>query len=262
MGCSTTTQPSPTNFNNLVWADEFNGPDIDTSIWHYETYATGWRNAWNNELQNYLDDGTGGPNAFISQETDGSKVLTLRATRNSPGNSLSNFDSARITTQGTKSFTYGRIEARMALPKGSGIWPAFWMLGTSSAGWPTNGEIDIMEMIGGKTGESKNGGDNVTHTTLHWGKDPNHPSFGQHMAINDASKFHVYTFNWDENQMIADVDGQVYFKIDISGSDKACFHQPFYLLLNLAVGGNWPGNPDDSTVFPQDFKIDYIRVYQ
>ena len=250
-------------FNNLVWSDEFNTTQIDTSVWKYETTETGWSNSWNNELQDYVDDGTGGDNAFIAKDSDGTSALVLRATRTKTANKIHSFKAARLTTQGTKSFDHGRIEVRMALPKGNGVWPSIWMLGNEGS-WPTNGELDIMEMIGGTTGAARGGGDDVAFSTCHWGVDPGHPSFQRKhtFAPGTGSQYHIYTLNWDSQNITISIDGNAYFPFDISEDDTDCFHKQFYLLINFAVGGNWGGNPDASTVFPQDFKIDYIRVYQ
>jgi beta-glucanase (GH16 family) len=235
----------------LVWADEFDGPDIDTSVWKYETKATGWSQSWNNEWQNYVDCGTGNDYAYIEEG-----VLVMKAVMTGAVHGGDAYQAARMVTKGTRSWQYGRIEASMALPYGKGIWPAFWMLGNNGA-WPASGEIDIMEQIGGGRGG------NTVYGKLNWANAGNvHASTGTSRVISDPTGFHTYTLDWTPRQIRVGVDGDYFYTQSIMNSDMSEFHQPFYLILNLAVGGNWPGYPDSSTVFPQVFKIDWIRVYQ
>ena len=221
----------------LVWSDEFNGNGIDLSNWSYETEATGWSPTWNGEWQRYTDNGTGGQNASVS---DG--VLTIRALETAGGDG--GYTSARMVTRNTHSFQYGVIVARMQLPFGQGLWPAFWMLGETGQ-WPANGEIDVLEMIGGGTQ------DNDAHAALHW-DNAGHQSAGDVYTHNEklAADWHYYEVEWTAASITFYFDGTPYFSRDITDAKYAEFRQPFYLLLNLAVGGTWPGPPDETTVFP------------
>lgn len=230
----------------LVWQDEFNGTSINTSDWTFETGASGWGN---NEWQYYRSE-----NASVDGET-----LIIEAKNQSY--SGSDYTSARMITKGNQSFKYGRIDARALLPEGQGIWPAIWMLGSnfSTVGWPACGEIDIMEMIGGQNRE------NTTHGTLHWEYLSEHASTGGQKTLSDETfndKYHVFTIIWDESSINWLVDDQEYNSIDISPDHMSEFHEEFFFIFNLAVGGNWPGYPDETTSFPQQMKVDYIRVFQ
>ncbi|MCF8241623.1 MAG: family 16 glycosylhydrolase [Melioribacteraceae bacterium] len=231
----------------LVWSDEFSGTQLNESIWTRETGGGGWGN---NEWQYYTDRDT---NAFVQ---DGK--LTIRALEESFGGR--DYTSARLITKDNKSFQYGKIEARMKLPYGQGIWPAFWMLGQniSSVGWPACGEIDIMEMIGGSTN------DNVTYGTAHW-DDNGHAMYGGNYVLSTgifADDFHLFTIEWTPQYIKWFVDGTQFHVIDITPGGLSEFHQEFFIILNIAVGGNWPGYPDATTEFPQTMEIDYVRVYQ
>ncbi|MEZ6243315.1 MAG: family 16 glycosylhydrolase [Phycisphaerales bacterium] len=243
---------------DLYWADEFDGPALDTSVWEYQigTGAGDGLPGWgNNELEYYTNQAA---NIFIQ---DG--MLHIVANDNHFGGA--NFTSARIRTRGNLDFTYGRVEARMDLPKGQGIWPAFWMLPTDSpyGGWASSGEIDIMESINQMT---------TVYGTLHFGDAwPNNQSAGGNMGGMDFSQaFHVYAVEWEPNTVRWSVDGNVYRTLSRSawnsssapGNPRAPFDNPFHILLNVAVGGNWPGNPDGSTTFPQEMVVDWVRVYR
>lgn len=237
----------------LVWADEFNYSGLPDSLkWTFETGGDGWGN---NELQYYTENRT--ENARVEDS-----ILIIEA-RNEDYMG-SEYTSARLTTYANgHSWKYGKIEARMKLPYGQGIWPALWMLGSSyfeGVGWPACGEIDIMEMVGGIDG------DNIVHSTLHWeGADGSHASYGLSFELNSgifADEYHVFTTVWDEQYIRSYVDDEQFYVIDISAAGLEEFHNDFFIILNLAVGGNWPGNPDATTVFPQRLEIDYIRVYQ
>ncbi len=230
---------------NLVWSDEFNGSSLNTSNWTYET-GTGSGGWGNNELQYYT-----GRSENV-QVTGGNLVITAR--RESYGGM--NYTSARIKTQGLKSFTYGKVEARIKLPTGQGLWPAFWMLGTNitSVGWPYCGEIDIMERVNFNS---------YVNGTVHW--DANgYASYGRTSGNLDFSQYHVYSIEWDSSYIRWFVDGVQYneFYIANNTGNTEEFQRPFFLLLNLAVGGNWPGSPNSSTPFPSQMLVDYVRVYQ
>ncbi|MDF2589384.1 MAG: glycosyl hydrolase family protein [Anaerocolumna sp.] len=230
---------------NLVWSDEFNGTSLDTSKWAYEigTGSGGWGN---NELQYYTN------RSENIQVTGGNLAITAR--KEAYGGM--NYTSARIKTQGLKSFTYGKIEARIKLPTGQGLWPAFWMLGTNinSVSWPYCGEIDIMERVNANS---------YVNGTVHW--DANgYASYGKVSGNLDFSQYHVYSVEWDSNYIRWFVDGAQYneFYIGNNTGNTEEFQKSFFILLNLAVGGNWPGSPNSSTPFPSQMLVDYVRVYQ
>jgi hypothetical protein len=234
----------------LVWNDEFDGSNIDPANWVFETGTgcpglCGWGN---NELQYYRQE-----NARVE-----GGVLTIEARKeNYQGSS---FTSARMKTQGKKSFRYGRIDIRALLPKGQGIWPALWMLGNdiTTVGWPKCGEIDIMEMIGG------GGRENQVHGTVHWDIDGHVSAGGSYRKQQGtfADEYHVFSIIWDETTIKWFVNDIQFYVIDITPHHMTEFHQEFFFIFNVAAGGNWPGNPDGTTVFPQQMRVDYIRVFQ
>ena len=233
----------------LVWNDEFQGATLDQSCWNYETGngSGGWGN---NELQYYKPD-----NTSIAQND----YLVIEAKEEVQ--SGFNYTSSRLTTQGKKSYKYGRVDIRAALPKGQGLWPALWMLGDniSTIGWPACGEIDIVELIGGGAGR-----DNRIHGTIHW-EEGGHASYGNAHTLSSgvfADEFHVFSIVWNSSQIIWYVDDIQYNVVDITPSGLSEFHEQFFFIFNVAVGGNWPGSPDASTVFPQRMIVDYIRVFQ
>jgi beta-glucanase (GH16 family) len=234
----------------LVWSDEFNDTSLNSNVWNIEVNDNG---GGNNELQYY----TARPENIRLE--DGNLVIEARKE-----NYLTrNYTSGRITTQNKVFFKLGRIEARMKLPYGKGIWPAFWLLGQSisTISWPNCGEIDIMEMIGGGTNDSR------VYTTLHWGPVTNgtHPSYGTSYTLPSgkfADDYHIFAIEWDENSIRGYCDNTQYYNIDISKAGLEAFHKNFFIIFNLAVGGNWPGNPDATTVFPQQMLVDYVRVYK
>ncbi len=237
----------------LVWADEFDGPDIDLSKWEHEVNAWG---GGNNELQYYTDRPV---NSFIE---DGKLVIqALQETFTGPEGTR-NYTSARLRTRHQGDWLYGRFEASIKLPSGQGIWPAFWMLPTDRVygGWAGSGEIDIVELIGSQPWR--------IHGTLHYGGrfPQNTSSGGARSGIDFPAAFRVYAIEWDPFQFRWYVDGQLYhIENDWWSSGArfpAPFNQRFHLLLNLAVGGNWPGPPDETTIFPQRMEVEYVRVYQ
>jgi beta-glucanase (GH16 family) len=239
---------------SLVWQDEFNGTAINTSDWAYETVQTGWSPSWNREWQRYTENGTGGPNAFVE---DGSLVIRAEKTTGGDGG----YTAARMVTRGKEHWSRGVIAARMKLPRGQGIWPAFWMLPEKGT-WPNAGEIDIMELIGGGAGR-----DNRMYGTLHG------PGYSGARGIqgscslpkqNFSDAYHVFEIRWSAGKIEWYADGQLYHT---ATKEKVPGAWPFddgdfYILLNLAVGGAWPGYPDAQTVFPQSMWIDWVRVYQ
>ena len=243
------TAPSVYPGLSLKWSDEFNGPTIDNSIWNYDLGGSGWGN---NELETYTNSSK---NSFI---TNGG-YLVLEA-RQEPFGSA-NYTSARMLTMGKQQFEHGRIDVRAKLPKGKGIWPAIWMLGgdITTTAWPACGEIDMMELLGNQPAK--------VYGTMHWsnasGQDANVGGNYTLPSEDFSQKFHVFSIVWDSTKIEWYVDNQKYFtgnKTDVSGNYP--FDQPFFFILNVAVGGNWPGNPDTTTVFPQRMIVDYVRVYQ
>ena len=247
---TSTPEPTPTpewerEGWTLVWQDEFDGEALDSTNWVFDIGGHGWGN---NELQAYTDRPE---NARVE---DGLLVIEAREEEFV----RRNYTSARIKTQGLLAWTYGRFEARMQLPAGNGIWPAFWMLGADfeTVGWPACGEIDIMEHIGREP--------NRIHGTVHGPGYSGSGGVGHYTTVPDlAEAFHVYAVEWEPEEIRWYVDDEEYFKLTPqSVRGDWVYDHPFFLLLNLAVGGEWPGPPDDSTVFPQFLKVDYVRVYQ
>lgn len=254
---SSPTSSAPPTWK-LVWSDEFNGPDgsaVDASKWVSETGGGGWGN---NELEYY----TGRPaNAW---QQDGNLVIKVLSEKYTGADGVTrNYTSARLKTQGKFSQTYGRFEARIKIPRGQGIWPAFWMLGDDidKRGWPEGGEIDIMENIGKEPG--------LVHGTIHG------PGYSGEHGISApcglpgdarfANDFHIYAVEWEPNAIRFMVDDQVYATrtpADLPKGTKWVYDHPFFVLLNVAVGGGWPGDPDATTVFPQTMLVDYVRVYE
>jgi beta-glucanase (GH16 family) len=236
----------------LVWSDEFNGPENsppDPTKWTYDTGAGGWGNQ---ELETYTDK-------HENVSHDGAGHLVIRALKTASGD----FTSARIKTLGKFAIQYGKIEARIKIPYGQGMWPAFWMLGDNikSAGWPKCGEIDVMENIGKQP--------TLVHGTVHG------PGYSGAQGITSqyalpgspplSDDFHIYAVEWSRNRIRFFIDGKRYFTVrPVLLPDDApwVYNRPFFLLLNLAVGGGWPGNPDATTVFPQDMLVDWVRVSQ
>ncbi|MBS0000433.1 MAG: family 16 glycosylhydrolase [Cyclobacteriaceae bacterium] len=244
---------SPASYPDLilVWGEEFNGPGIDTEAWTFELGdgcpdLCGWGN---NELQDYTAEEE---NVRIS---NGKLVITALKEDNSQ-----NYTSARMITRGNREFQYGRIDIRARLPYGQGIWPAIWMLGANigQVGWPRCGEIDIMELVGHLPG--------VSHGTAHFdvgGWQSKGSSYSLSAGQTFTDEFHVFSILWEKDNIKWYVDYQKFFELSgetVGGTYP--FNNPFFFILNIAVGGNWPGNPDGTTVFPQVMEIDYIRVFQ
>ncbi len=248
---------SPGDGLTLVWSDEFDAARLDPEVWFFEDgdgsqYGIpGWGN---NELQWYLADS--------AQLENGALVITARE-ESSNGK---DYTSARIHTRDRFAFRYGRIEARIRLPGGQGIWPAFWMLPQDDTygGWAASGEIDIVEAV--NLGES---GGNTVHGTIHYGGEwPSNVFTGdEYLVPADATaQFHVYALEWDQTEIRWYVDDVLYAMQNSWSTTAAAFpapfDQPFYILLNVAVGGNWPGAPDANTAFPVTMEVDYVRVYE
>jgi beta-glucanase (GH16 family) len=243
-------QTAPDRSYSLVWSDEFNGDagmQPDAAKWTYDigTGSNGWGN---NELQSYTSDTN-------NISFDGEGNLVIKAVKESDGS----YTSARIKTEGLLAQQYGKIEARIKTPTGSGIWPAFWMLGANidEVGWPQCGEIDIMEQNGQYS--------NVTHGSLHGpGYSAAEAYTSSYTLMNSRfdTDFHTYSVEWGEGFIDFFVDGYLYKQAkpsDVSG--EWVYDQPFFLILNLAIGGNFVGPVKDGTPFPSTMHIDYVRVY-
>jgi beta-glucanase (GH16 family) len=231
----------------LVWHDEFDtavGPD-----WVYEV-GTG-TNGWGNNEDEYYTSRR--ENVRVEQ---GMLVVEARRERYE----AKEFTSARLKTEGRKAFRYGRVEARMQIPRGEGVWPAFWMLGADihTAHWPQAGEIDIMENIGREP--------NQVHATVHGPGYSGGKGVGAAYTLPSgavADAFHVYAVEWEPEKLSFSIDGTVYKVItpaDVTGA--WVFNHDFFILLNLAIGGNWPGPANKDTKFPAIMRVDYVRVYE
>ncbi len=229
----------------LIWEDNFSGNTLNPNNWSYQIGAGGWGN---NELQSYTSNNTNVTNG----------VLQIIA--ENPSNNT--YTSSRIRTKDLADFKYGKLEARIKLPEGQGIWPAFWMMPTDNVygGWPSSGEIDIMEYLGHQTSTS--------YATCHFGNSPTDKGqLGNSYNLPTgefSDDFHLFGIEWEENNMKWFLDGILIH--EINSPDVAPYNYPFnerfHFILNVAVGGNWPGNPDPTTVFPQTMEVDYVRVYQ
>ncbi|HXN53534.1 MAG TPA: glycoside hydrolase family 16 protein [Candidatus Acidoferrum sp.] len=243
----------------LVWSDEFdgkNGSVPDASKWTYDIGGSGWGN---HELEFYTNRVE---NARIE---DGNLVITARQEAYAgPDGAKFNYTSARLKTQGLFSQAYGRFEARIKLPAGQGMWPAFWTLGENFGfvGWPKCGEIDIMENVGKEPG--------INHGSLHGPSSTNQTSdLTATIALPAGQKlsddFHVYAAEWEPGAVRLYLDSNLYATFTAAqwpAGGTWVFDHRFFLILNVAVGGDWPGSPDGTTVFPQKMLVDYVRVYK
>ncbi|MDB5250884.1 MAG: glycoside hydrolase family 16 protein [Flaviaesturariibacter sp.] len=246
---------APTSYAGytLAWSDEFNGPSLNGSFWSNQNgdgcpNLCGWGN---NELEYYTDR----PENLFFQ--DGKLVIEARK----EAFNGRQYTSSKILTAGKKAFKFGRIDIRAKLPKGKGIWPALWLLPQDNVfgGWPRSGEIDLMELVGHEP--------NKVYGTLHFGPGPGSTQISRGYTLANGTfndEFHVFSLEWKQDQVKWLVDGVVYSTVNKAdlGANNYPFNEQFYLIFNLAVGGNWPGNPDGTTAFPQWMVVDYIRVYQ
>jgi beta-glucanase (GH16 family) len=242
----------------LTWTDDFDGPAgraPDSRKWTNDVGGDGWGN---DELQYYT---AGNRNAAL----DGTGNLVITARKERPAGSscwygACKYSSARLVTMGKFDQAYGRFEARMKLPKGKGLWPAFWMLGNNyeSKGWPDCGEIDVMENIGSEP--------STVYGTLHG------PGYSDENGIGGETRsstpvsaaFHTYAVQWNADSVTWSLDGRDYLtksRKDVPAGRKWVFDHKFFMLLNLAVGGSWPGSPDNATQFPQQLTVDYVHVF-
>jgi beta-glucanase (GH16 family) len=252
---------NPSASPSAVWNDEFDGPagtSFDRAKWVADTGGQGFGNR---ERQFYT---TRAEN--VALDGDGHLVITARAEPPSSAYQCwyggCRYTSTRLKTKGLFEQAYGRFEARIRIPRGQGIWPAFWMLGgdIDQIGWPKSGEIDIMENIGREPA--------IAHGTLHGPGYSGGGGIGSADTLPSgayADNFHVFAVAWRPGEIRWFVDGRQYHRMtpaDLPPGTKWVFDHPFCLLLNVAVGGAWPGDPDASTVFPQQLVVDYVRVYR
>jgi hypothetical protein len=239
---------APPGFPNLIWSDEFNGTAINTSNWTFDLGNGGFGN---NELENYTNRPE---NARIENG-----MLIIEARRENLGGSA--YTSARLKTQGLRTFPVNTwVEARIQAPQGQGIWPAFWSMGSSisTVGWPSCGEIDILEIRGQNPFENLG--------TMHWANDNgSHAGFGGSVTspVSLAAGFHTYAISRTTTAIKWYLDGVQYFEGNIAGGINSTseFQAQFFILLNVAVGGNFVGSPNASTPFPQQMRVDYVRVW-
>ena len=247
--------------STLVWNDEFVGPagaSFDRAKWVADTGGNGFGNQerefYTTRTENVALDGAG------------HLVITARAepptTPYGCWYGTCRYTSARLTTKGLFSQAYGRFEARIRIPRGQGLWPAFWMLGANidQVGWPRSGEIDIMENIGREPHDA--------HGTLHGPGYSGASGIGRSSVLGSsafADDFHVFTVAWQPDEIAWYVDGLRYHSVapgQLPAGGTWVFDRPFFLLINVAVGGAWPGDPDSTTTFPQTMIVDYVRVYR
>lgn len=241
----------------LLWHDEFNGTEMNEENWSYEPHAPGWTNA---ELQEYTESED---NVYVRNGK-----MTIRAIKTQTDKGKDYYTSGKVNSKNKRDFLYGKVTARAKAPVGQGLWPAIWMMPTDQShygGWPRCGEIDIMEVLGNDV--------SVAYGTIHYGK-PHQQQQGIYTLEEDtfADDFHEYSVEWEPAEIRYYIDGDLYLTVtdwfsgDVGIDDRpfpAPFDQTFYVQMNLAVGGNWPGNPDETTDFDNaKFEIDYVRVYQ
>jgi beta-glucanase (GH16 family) len=230
----------------LIWEENFDSTELNETIWNYELGngcpdICGWGN---NEKQIYTN----------SNHTISNGLLSIEIKKENE-----NYTSTRITTAKKKEFQYGRIEARAKLPVGQGIWPAFWMLGSNikQIGWPKCGEIDILEYVGREP--------HVAYTSLHTQDSHGNTINTKKTTVpNIEEGFHLYAIDWTKDKIVFLIDNkEVYtFQPEPKNENTWPFNQPFYIIVNAAVGGNFGGHEIDQSIFPQKFEIDYIKVYQ
>ena len=242
----------------LIWNDEFDGKDgnaVDSSKWTNDIGGSGWGNR---ELQYYTD------RLMNASQSEGLLVIkALKEQYTGSDKVTREYTSARLTTRKFVNVTYGRFEARIKVPHGQGVWPAFWMLGRDidKVGWPNCGEIDIMELIGKEPSN--------IYATVHGPGYSGAKGISVSFSLKDKERFtdgfHVFALEWEPETLRFYCDGKLYQTItrtNLPRGAKWVYDRPYFLILNLAVGGSWPGNPDSTTTFPQMMYVDYVRVYQ
>ncbi len=242
---------------HFVWSDEFDGEELSKDNWLVETHPKGFVN---NELQKYVNT----PENIYLENGD----LVIQPLKEEDDKGKVTYTSGRINSYMKASFKYGYFEARIKVPEGQGFLPAFWMMPSTNAygGWPLSGEIDIMEVVGGM--------ENTTFGTLHYGL-PHEYSQGSYTLSSGkfSSDYHIYGCEYLPDKIAFYIDGEKFYetsdwycttKLGVEKEFPAPFDNAFYFTLNVAVGGDWPGDPDDSTVFDEraQMRVDYVRVYQ
>jgi beta-glucanase (GH16 family) len=259
------SQHTTSNFNEdtyapapgwkLVWSDEFKNEIIDADNWNFQVLEAG---RFNDEWQRYTNSSN---NAYIKND-----YLVIKAIHESDIHGMDQYTSARLNTANKYAWKYGRIAARIRLPRGNGIWPAFWMLGANidenggDTPWPQCGEIDILEFYGSKD-------DAVVEANIHYAdKSGSHAMMGAVPFKLEqgifADEFHIFELEWNAEKVVWFVDGQQFVSMPITSDELSEFHKEFFILLNLAVGGTYAGRPDTTTSFPQYMYIDWVRVYK
>jgi beta-glucanase (GH16 family) len=239
----------------LIWSDEFEGPELNTNFWNRQVEKAG---RFNEEWQRYTNKKA---NAYLENN-----CLVIEAIHHGKKHGMDQYSSARLNTAGKFTFKYGKVSARIKLPYGMGIWPAFWMLGANidenggDTPWPLCGEIDILELYGSKN-------DAVVEANIHYADaSGRHAMMGSESFELDrgifADDFHLFELEWTPKTISWSVDGKTYASTSIASEEFSEFHKEFFLLLNIAVGGTFAGRPDSSSVFPQKMYVDWIRVYQ
>ena len=260
--CDTASSQAQVIYRKLAFRDEFNksaNAPVDTKKWTAEIGGGGWGNQ---ELQYYT-------NSIDNAYHDGQGSLVIKATKVAPALNLNcwygqcQYSSARLITKGKFDRKYGKFEARVKIPRGQGIWSAFWMLGNNidKVGWAACGEIDILENIGREPSKA--------YGTVHGPDYSGANSIGGFYALPNnkslADDFHVYATEWSDNKIVFYVDGNLYKTItpqDLPAGKVWVYDHPFFMILNLAVGGPWGGAPNATTIFPQTMLVDYVRVYR
>lgn len=234
-------------YSTLMWSDEFDGGSLDESKWVRERGAGGWGN---NELQTYTNSNE---NSFL---TGGELVIEAKK-----GAGPNDYTSARLITKGKKDFQFGRIDVRAKLPKGKGVWPAIWMLGSNidEVQWPTCGEIDIMEMQGSRP--------NYVLSTMHYrnsmgNRELKSNEWQKRATGTYADDYHVFSVVRSKDLIRTYIDEREVFAFTPGAASPNPFNNPFFMILNVAIGGNFDGNPNEATVFPQQMRVDYVRFYQ
>ncbi|GAB5410438.1 MAG: hypothetical protein BalsKO_28030 [Balneolaceae bacterium] len=239
----------------LIWEDNFEGDTLNLDNWNRQVVEAG---RFNDEWQRYTDSEE---NSYVENGN-----LVIKAIHEGDTHGMNRYTSARLNTAGKQSWKYGKISARIKLPFGEGMWPAFWMLGTNidenggNTPWPASGEIDILELYGSKD-------DANIEANFHYAdEDGEHAMLGQkHFKLKEgifADDYHVFELEWDAEEISWLVDGEKYATADITDDVYSEFHEEFFLLLNIACGGTWSGRPDETTTFPQYMYVDWVRVYQ
>lgn len=241
----------------LLWNDEFEDENLNMDIWNYEPHEPGWTNQ---ELQEYT---TSTDNVFLK---DGRLIIKAIKTTDASGKDY--YTSGKVTAQNKKDFMYGKVVVSAKVPRGQGLWPAIWMMPKVQefyGEWPKCGEIDIMEVLGNQV--------DTAYGTVHYGE-PHAQQQGTYVLKNGsfADEFHEFSIEWEPGEIRWYIDGNLYKTVNdwftaVDGEEEkpypAPFNQPFFVQLNLAVGGTWPGNPDETTDFSKaEFEVDYVRVYQ